>query len=187
MTTVLTTPPPAVELAPPLRLSLTPSSKERCRLDGVWWPHSRDLQVELPSLLAEADHRWGRITHATVNRHLWPSIPYEVRTGTHAVRLGWYDAEQDPYEITLLSYNINRWDLLVLPPETEPGEARRIMASASLAGNLLSPSAVADPGSTNRWGAARWDATAPRDWQAEAAESEPLSTPADGIAVGAIR
>lgn len=159
MTTVLTTPAP--DLAPPLRLSLTPSG-ERCRLDGVWWPHSRDLGAELLPLVAELDHRWGRITHATVNRQLWPEIPYEVRTGTHAVRLGWFDAEQDPYEMTLFSYGINRWDLLVLPPETDPDTARRLMAAASSAGNLQSPSALVDPTSASRWGAARWGATVPR-------------------------
>ena len=166
MSTALSTPAP--ELAPPLRLSLTPSEAEgRCRLDGAWWPHSRDLEEELPPLVAELDHQWGRITHATVNRLLWPEIPYQVRTGTHAVRLGWFDAEQDPYEITLLSYEINRWDLLVLPPETDPDTARRLMATASRAGNLWSPSALVDPTSTSRWGAARWDAIAPRDRRAE--------------------
>ncbi|MBC3840959.1 hypothetical protein GXW82_13820 [Streptacidiphilus sp. 4-A2] len=116
--------------------------------------------------MAELDHRWGRITHATVNRQLWPKIPYQVRTGAHTVRLGWFDAEQDPYEITLLSYEINRWDLLVLPPETDPATARRLMAAASRAGNLESASALFDPASTTRWGAARWEAAAPREWRA---------------------
>jgi Family of unknown function (DUF5994) len=169
MTTVLaTTPLPAAEPdpAPPLRLSVTPTD-ERRRLDGAWWPRSRDLEAELPSLIAELDHRWGRITHATVNRHLWPTIPYQVRTGGHAVRLGWYDAEQDPYEISLFSYEINRWDLLVVPPETEPEAARRLMEAASAAGNRQTSSALVDPESTHRWGAARWDTTAPRDFQAE--------------------
>ncbi|QMU69871.1 DUF5994 family protein [Streptacidiphilus sp. P02-A3a] len=166
MTTVLTTALPVPDRALPLRLSLTPS-EERCRLDGVWWPHSRDLRAELPPLVAELDHRWGRITHATVNRQLWPTMPNHVHTGTHTVRLGWYDAEQDPYEITLLSYEVNRWDLLVVPPETDPETARRLMATASLAGNRQSPSALVDPASTRRWGAARWDSGAPRDWRAE--------------------
>ncbi|MEZ0067138.1 hypothetical protein ABIA32_003151 [Streptacidiphilus sp. MAP12-20] len=152
----------------PLRLSVTPDG-ERCRLDGAWWPHSRDLKQELPPLVAELDVRWGRITHATVNRHLWPTIPGRVRTGVHTLRLGWFDAEQDPYEISLFSYQVGRWDLLVVPPETDPDEAARLMAAASGAGNRQSAGALLDPDSTSRWGSKRWDATAPRDWHGETA------------------
>ena len=163
MTTVLTTPLPAVAPDPalPLRLAVTPPG-ERCRLDGAWWPHSRDLSAELPTLIAELDHRWGRITHATVNRLLWPSIPHQLRTGRHTLRLGWFDAEQDPYEISLSSYKINRWDLLVLPPETDPDTARRLMAAASEPGNRHSGSALIDPATTTLWGSARWPVPAPR-------------------------
>jgi len=175
MTSTVTITPSGTSSGPdlPLRLSVTPGS-ERCRLDGAWWPRSRDLEQELPALVAELDHQWGRITHATVNRHLWPSLPHHVRTGTHTVRVGWYDSEQDPYEITLFSYEINRWDLLVVPPETDPDTAARLMASASGAGNRKSADALVEPGSTNRWGAARWNTTAPRDWDAENATVSPL-------------
>jgi hypothetical protein len=160
----------------PLRLSLTPVSV-RSRLDGAWWPRSRDLSRELPALIAELDHRWGRITHATVNRRLWPDVPDGVQVGPHETRLGWFDAEQDPDEISLFSYEIGRWDLLVVPPEATEDDAARLMASASRSGNRDTPSALAEPQSTARWGAARWDSTAPRDWQAEAVTSPTESYP----------
>ncbi|WP_042440028.1 DUF5994 family protein [Streptacidiphilus albus] len=152
----------------PLRLSLTPAGA-RCRLDGAWWPRSRDLERELPSLVAELDRAWGRITHATFNRHLWPDSPYGVRAGSHQVRLGWFDAEQDPDELSLFSYEVGRWDLLVVPPEADSERAARLMASASRSGNTDTAAALVEPDSTDRWGKSRWDDTRPRDWNAEGA------------------
>ncbi|MEW1914716.1 DUF5994 family protein, partial [Kitasatospora sp. NPDC085895] len=43
----------------PVRLSLAPQGVRAGRLDGAWWPRSRDLLLELPSLAAEIDERWG--------------------------------------------------------------------------------------------------------------------------------
>ncbi|MFJ2439628.1 DUF5994 family protein [Streptomyces sp. NPDC087658] len=149
-----------------LRLALT-SRGERSRLDGAWWPRSRDLERELPPLVLALDQRWGRITHATVNRRLWPSVPRHVQTGSHAVHLGWFDAEEDPHVIWLFSYGPGHWDLAVIPPETEPEDAARLMASASRTGNQDTASALVDPSSTDRWGSARWDSTGSRDWRAE--------------------
>ncbi|MER6613349.1 DUF5994 family protein [Streptomyces xantholiticus] len=37
------------------RLSLTPQTTLAGRLDGAWWPYSRDLDIELPPLAAALD------------------------------------------------------------------------------------------------------------------------------------
>jgi hypothetical protein len=47
------------------------------------------------------------------------------------VHVGWFEAEQDPHKLLLLSYTVGRWDLLVIPPETEPATAARLMATAT--------------------------------------------------------
>nr|WP_236653435.1 DUF5994 family protein [Streptacidiphilus melanogenes] len=72
-------------------------------------------------------------------------MPHRVRAGTHTVHLGWFDAEQDPYEISLSSYHVGRWDLLVVPPETDPVTAGRLMAAATEPGNRHSASELVDP------------------------------------------
>ncbi|MFE0799457.1 DUF5994 family protein [Streptomyces sp. NPDC058812] len=115
----------------PPRLSLAPVGSAPALLDGAWWPHSRDLEAELPSLLALLDPLWGRITRVTVNPVHWPVVPRKVPLAGRAVKVGWFRAEQDPHELLLLSYRVGRWNLLVVPPQTPAVSAAWLMAAAS--------------------------------------------------------
>jgi hypothetical protein len=114
-----------------LRLSLAPVGPAPALLDGAWWPRSRDLGAELPSLTAVLDPLWGRITRVTVNPTHWPVVPRKVPVAGHVVKVGWFLAEQDPHELLLLSYRSGRWNLLVIPPQTAPASAAWLMAAAS--------------------------------------------------------
>ncbi|MGC9538220.1 DUF5994 family protein [Streptomyces sp. UG1] len=114
-----------------LRLSLAPTGPAPALLDGAWWPRSRDLGAELPSLAAVLDALWGRITRVTVNPTHWPVVPRKVPAPGHVVKVGWFLAEQDPHELLLLSYRTGRWNLLVVPPQTTPVSAAWLMAAAS--------------------------------------------------------
>lgn len=114
-----------------LRLSLAPAGSAPALLDGAWWPRSRDLGAELPSLAAVLDPLWGRITRVTVNPTQWPVIPRKVPVAGHVVNVGWFLPEQDPHELLLLSYHVGRWNLLVVPPQTTPDSAAWLMAAAS--------------------------------------------------------
>jgi hypothetical protein len=113
------------------RLSLAPVGPAPALLDGAWWPRSRDLGAELPSLAAVLDPLWGRITRVTVNPTHWPAVPRKVPVAGHVVKVGWFLPEQDPHELLLLSYRVGRWNLLVVPPQTPPDSAARLMAAAS--------------------------------------------------------
>lgn len=125
------------------RIRLKTASGHRGMVNGAWWPRSRDLARELPPLIAALDPVWGPIYHVTVQRDLWPEIPKHVTTGDHVVRVGWYEAEQDPNDICLISLRGGeRWDLLVVPPELDAEAAERLMANATTAGNLQSASAL---------------------------------------------
>jgi Family of unknown function (DUF5994) len=115
---------------PPARLALAPAGSAPPRLDGAWWPRSRDLTAELPPLAAVLDGLWERITRATVNPTYWPVIPRKVPVRGHVMHVGWFE-EQDPHELMLLSYDVGRWDLLVIPPETTPERAAWLMAAGS--------------------------------------------------------
>ncbi|WP_037620027.1 DUF5994 family protein [Streptomyces aureus] len=114
-----------------LRLSLAPVGTAPVLLDGAWWPHSRDLGAELPSLTAVLDPLWGRITRVAANPTHWPVAPCKVSVAGHVVKVGWFLAEQDPHELLLLSYRMGRWNLLVVPPRTTPASAAWLMAAAS--------------------------------------------------------
>lgn len=121
-----------VSSAPALRMSLAPLDSAPAVLDGAWWPRSRDLAAELPSLVAVLDSLWGRITRVTVNPTHWPSdFPRKVPVDGHIVKVGWFLGEQDPHQLLLLSYRTSRWDLLVVPPETDPTTAAWLMTAAS--------------------------------------------------------
>lgn len=117
------------------RLALTPNTSLAGLLDGAWWPYTRDLTAELPSLADALEERWGRVTRLTANPAGWPAVPYTVPVHGHVVHAGWF-TEQDRDTMVLLSYRLRRCDLLVVPPDAEPAFAARLMAAASLPGNL---------------------------------------------------
>lgn len=122
-----------------VRLRIKPATTHTGMVNGAWWPRSRDLARELPPLIAALDEIWGRIYHATVQVGMWPDIPKRVLTGNHVVRVGWYDAEQDPDDICLVSLRGGmRWDLLVVPPELDPDAAERVMTAAASVDNFQS-------------------------------------------------
>jgi hypothetical protein len=130
----VSTHPEAVTVEEPalaVRLSLKPESGIRGRLDGAWWPRSRDLARELPALVAVLDRAWGRITRATVHEGMWPDLPARVPVGVHVVQLGWFGPEQERDDLCLLSFKVGRWDLLVVPPECDPARAAQLMAAAA--------------------------------------------------------
>ncbi|MGC0330634.1 hypothetical protein RKD23_003624 [Streptomyces sp. SAI-170] len=120
----------------PARLSLTPKTTLAGRLDGAWWPRSRDLAAELPALADALEGRWGRITRVLVNPGHWPVVPHKVAVTGRVLHVGWF-TELDPDKIILLSYTTGRCDLLVVPPETEPASAARLMTAAALPGSVL--------------------------------------------------
>ncbi|MFE9560110.1 DUF5994 family protein [Streptomyces sp. NPDC006487] len=140
--TPATSPPPPTA-APPraARLVLTPKTALSGQLDGAWWPRSRDLATELPALVAALAEPWGRITRVTVNPTRWPVVPHKVSVAEHTVHVGWF-AEQDPDKLILLSYTVGRWDLLVVPPQTSPAAAARLMAAAAVPGSVLTARAL---------------------------------------------
>jgi hypothetical protein len=142
MTTLLDLTTPR-DLAPvlPARLSLTPKTTLAGQLDGAWWPHSRDLAAELPPLATALDEPWGRITRVTVNPTRWPVIPHKVPAAGHTLHVAWF-TEQDPDKLILLSLTMGRCDLLVIPPETEPAAAARLMAAAAIPGSVLKAGAL---------------------------------------------
>jgi uncharacterized protein DUF5994 len=128
----------------PLRVSLAAQGSRPARIDGAWWPYSRDLTAELPALTGVLDAYWDRITRVTVNPAHWPVIPRKVQVAGHVVKVGWFAQEQDPHQLMLLSYRTGRWDLLVIPPETPEDTAAWLMAAAADPRRTVTGSALMD-------------------------------------------
>ncbi|WP_432080414.1 DUF5994 family protein [Streptomyces sp. WAC 04229] len=128
---ISTAPAPSAALPhPPLRLRLAPHGVLPRRIDGVWWPHSRDLLAQLPQLLAALPIAWGDIVSVTVKATAWAAAPGRMLVANQVVRLNKSAAPQAPNTVVLLSPGLGRWDLLVVPPDTTEEAAGPLMAAA---------------------------------------------------------
>jgi hypothetical protein len=143
----------------PVRLSLTSKTTPAGRLDGAWWPYTRDLSAELPPLTTALDASGGRITRVTVNPARWPVIPREVVVDGRSVHVGRFTEReaddlllgQEADDLILLCFTDGRWDLSVIPPATHPAAAVRLMAATAIPGNVLKADAlVAGEAATGR-------------------------------------
>jgi hypothetical protein len=119
------------------RLRLKPKGSTAGYVDGAWWPHSDDLPVELPDLLAVLSIRLGRIDRVTYNFADWASAPNNFPTGDDVVGLrGYY--QQPANTIQVVGINRTKLVLLVVPTRTDPEHAHDIMMSAAAPDNASS-------------------------------------------------
>jgi hypothetical protein len=109
---------------------LKPKAPSTGQVDGAWWPHSNDLAVELPDLLAVLSVRLGPIDHVTYNFADWAAAPATFPTGGDEVRLsGFYQQQNNTVEV--IGVNRTKLVLLVVPSRTEPEHAHEILMSAA--------------------------------------------------------
>ncbi|MHC5259334.1 DUF5994 family protein [Streptomyces sp. UC4497] len=149
-------------------------------LDGAWWPRSRDLAAELPGLVDVLDPLWGRITRVAVNPMLWPVVPRKVTLHERVLKVGWFTPELDPHKLLLLSYGTGRFDLLVIPPETDDASAERLMAAACAPGGPpLTATDLMAAETVHRQGAAVLDRTqsAQESWEYEGGATSTHAVP----------
>jgi hypothetical protein len=100
------------------------------KVEGAWWPRSRDVTTELRSLLAALPERLGRITRVALNSTMWDATPRRVLTPTRIMKVGWFTV-MDPHLMTLADAQGHRIDLLIIPPQTAEEAAQRALAIAS--------------------------------------------------------
>jgi Family of unknown function (DUF5994) len=129
------------------RLRLKPKAPQSGVVDGAWWPHSDDLAVELPDLLAVLSVRLGHIDRVIFNVDEWAKPSARLLTGGRRVRLDGY-RRQPPNTIEVLGVNGGRIVLVVVPPATDPAIAHEAMMTAaapndtSMVAKLLATGAV---------------------------------------------
>ena len=112
------------------RLRLKPKATNTGHVDGAWWPHSENLPIELPNLLAVLSVRLGPIDRVTYNFADWAAAPAKFPTGGDNVRLsGFYQQQANTVEV--IGTNRTKLVLLVVPSSTEPEHAHEILMSAA--------------------------------------------------------
>jgi hypothetical protein len=129
----------------PLRLRLKPKAPPTGYVDGGWWPHSRDLVLELPSLAHVLGVRLGRITRVAYSLSLWDNAPARITVDGHIIRLEGFGS-QDEHVVHLSGPDRQRISLLVVPPEAGTTAAHDAMMTASQRGNADLPADILTTG-----------------------------------------
>ena len=112
------------------RLRLKPKAPQSGYVDGAWWPHSDDLAAELPDLLAVLSVRLGPISRVIFKVDEWSTPSAKFSTGGRRVRLDGYRL-QPANTVEVLGLNRGRIVLLVVPSDTDPGEAHATLMAAA--------------------------------------------------------
>jgi hypothetical protein len=131
-------PSPAGQSRTGLRLRLKPKAAPTGYVDGGWWPRSRDLSVELPTLVHVLGVRLGRVTRVAFALDAWPATPRRITVDGGTVRLEGFRS-QDKNVIHVSGSDRQRLSLLVVAPETATVVAHDAMMTAAARGNADRP------------------------------------------------
>nr|WP_090276691.1 DUF5994 family protein [Mycolicibacterium komanii]CRL70142.1 hypothetical protein CPGR_01860 [Mycolicibacterium komanii] len=104
-------------------------------VDGAWWPHSEDLQRELPDLLSVLSVRLGPVARVAYNMAEWAEAPRKTLVDGRVVRLDGYH-RQPANTIAVSDGGGNQIILLVVPAATEPDFAHTVAMAAATPGNV---------------------------------------------------
>ncbi|MCM8551868.1 MULTISPECIES: DUF5994 family protein [Streptomyces] len=102
-------------------------------LDGAWWPRSRDITGELPSLVSALSEHLGPITRVGLDGDAWDELPTRMTIDGRVVHIDSFPVGDDTALITRGGNDL--FSLLVVPPHTLPDAARAAMAAAVRAGS----------------------------------------------------
>lgn len=119
-----------------LRLRMSEQSG-RDRLDGGWWPQSRDLPVELANLVDNFPARFGRISRVLVSPPDWDSFPRRIRVRGRYLKVGAFPRD-DTHVILLTIADRSLLRVLVVPPDYSTAQGEEALLAAATAGNAHS-------------------------------------------------
>lgn len=131
------TPPATMAIEQPefrLRLSMKPTAPTTGYVDGAWWPRSRDLPTELPTLLAALAVRMGRIASVSYSLASWEAAPRRITVVGNSVRLAGFHY-QHARALDVIGTDRRRIRLLVVPPEASASSADHTMTAAAQPAN----------------------------------------------------
>ncbi len=120
--------------AGPLRLRLSEHQGDD-HLDGGWWPHSRDLDVELRQLVDGFPPERGRVVRALYSPPDWEAgTPRNLPVAAGRVKVGSFPAD-DTHLLNLTMSDRSVWHLVVVPPEFTADQGEEALLAAATPGN----------------------------------------------------
>ena len=139
-----------------LRLRMA-AHRDANRLDGGWWPRSRDLAVELADLVDRFPDGFGRIVHAMVSPADWDRVPHVVPVAGGLVTVGSL-GRGDVHQVDLTTSDDVVLRVLVVPPGLTDYQGAEALLAAATAGNAHSARDLLDevtefpaPDPMDRW------------------------------------
>jgi hypothetical protein len=124
--------------SPRLRMKpAAPTTKDAGYVDGAWWPRSRDLSAELPTLFDGLAERLGAVRRLNYNLTEWDTTARRIDAADRSVRLGGY-RYQGANTVDVTGSAGRRIILLVIPPETSAADARTVSLAAAGTDNVES-------------------------------------------------
>jgi hypothetical protein len=120
----------------PLRLNLAEDPGKN-RLDGGWWPQSRDLAVELADLVDHFPSRSGRIVRALFSPPDWDPAPRRIPVAGGHVKVGSFPRD-DSHLIHLTMADRTVLYVLVVPPGVTDDQGAEALLAAATSGNAHS-------------------------------------------------
>ncbi|WFB09905.1 DUF5994 family protein [Streptomyces sp. LX-29] len=111
-------------------------------LDGAWWPRSRDIDAELPSLITALTEHLGPVTRVGLDSRAWDDLPTRLIIDDRVVHIDSFPVSDDTVLVT--RGDRDHFSLLVIPPDTTPDTARAAMARAVSADNATAEQILID-------------------------------------------
>ncbi|WP_344131568.1 DUF5994 family protein [Saccharopolyspora halophila] len=119
------------------RLRMKPADAVHGRINGGWWPRSRDPEVEFPELVTALRPWLGMANRVSYHLDMWAAAPRKMVLEGRAIHFEGFRS-MEPHTVAVTSSSAGRLNLLTVPPDTPDETARAVMDSA------------ADPNSTTR-------------------------------------
>ncbi len=104
------------------------------RLDGGWWPHSRDLSTELADLVGNFPDQYGRIVRATCSAPDWDDAPRRVAVDGRFVKVGRHRRDET-HVIHLTTSDRVAYCLLVIPSGFDEAQGSEALLASATRGN----------------------------------------------------
>ncbi|HJQ05703.1 MAG TPA: DUF5994 family protein [Nocardioides sp.] len=120
----------------PLRLRMAEHAG-RNRLDGGWWPYSRDLATELADLVDHLPPGSSRVVRALFSPPDWDPAPRRVPIGRGYLKAGSFPGD-DTHLMLLTTADRTVLRLLVVPPGFTPAQAEEALLASATSGNAHS-------------------------------------------------